>query len=168
VNAGAFSGLETPTSDFVGLVGFASPGGFSASASARFDEQSFEVRRFEAKAGLNLSRFSITGKYAFIQKQPLYGFDVDRRETTVAASARLHEYWRVFGSGTYDFQTNLLVANSVGFSYDDECFSFAMTLAEQRYRIENTGAVKHSQSVGFRLSFRTIGDFGTDSNAFAN
>ena len=52
VNVGAYSGLETDTSDFVGLFGFTSPNGFSASVSGRFDEQTFEVRRAEVKAGL--------------------------------------------------------------------------------------------------------------------
>jgi len=163
LNVGAFSGLETPTSDFVGLAGFATPWGLSASASARFDEQSWEIRRFEAKAGLNLSRFSVTGKYAFIQAQPLYGFPADRREVTVSGSARLHEYWRIFASGTYDLQTNMLVSDSIGFSYDDECFTYSMTLAESRDR--NTGEV--DQSIGFRLAFRTIGDFGSNSTNFS-
>ena len=50
VNVGAYSGLETEKSDYVGLAGFTSPYGLSASVSGRFDEQTFEVRRAEAKA----------------------------------------------------------------------------------------------------------------------
>ena len=88
VNAGAYSGLETDTSDFVGLVGFASPGGLSASASARLDEQTLEIRRGELKAGYTGDAFSVSGRYAFIQAQPLYGFDDDRREVSLGASAR--------------------------------------------------------------------------------
>ncbi|MCX7306329.1 MAG: LPS-assembly protein LptD, partial [Hyphomicrobiales bacterium] len=60
VNAGAYSGLETDTSDFVGLVGFASPGGLSASASARLDEQSLELRRGELKAAYTADAFSVS------------------------------------------------------------------------------------------------------------
>ncbi len=159
VNVGAFSGLETPKSDFVALAGFSSPFGLSASASARFDEQTGEVRRAEGKVGLALSRLSVTGKYAYIQAQPLYGFATDRREVTVGASARLHEYWRVFGSATYDFQSSVLVSDSIGFAYDDECFSYSMTVAESRNRTTK----EVSQSIGFNLSFRTIGDFGSGS-----
>jgi LPS-assembly protein len=159
VNAGAFSGLETPRSDFVGLVGFATPFGLSASVSGRFYEQTQVMRRFEAKAGLSMSRFSVSGKYAFIQAQPLYGFANDRREVSVAASTRLHEYWRIFASGTYDMEAKVLVSDSYGFSYDDECFTYSMTLTQSRDRTTR----EKSQQVGFTLSFRTIGDFGSST-----
>jgi LPS-assembly protein len=163
VNVGAYSGLETDTSDFVGLVGFATPNGLSASASARLDEQTFELRRTELKAGYSTPPLTLTAKYTFIQAQPLYGFDEDRREVTLAASTRLHENWRVFGSGTYDFESKVVVRDAVGFAYDDECFSYTMTFSETRDR--NTE--DSSQSIGFNVSFRTLGDFGTNTNTFS-
>ena len=164
VNVGAFSGLETPRSDFVGLAGFTSPFGLSASASVRLDEQSLAVRRAELKAGASIRSVSLTGKYAYIQAQPLYGFPTDRHEVTVGASARVAEFWRVFGSGTYDFQSNVLVSDSIGFAYDDECFSYSMTFSESRDRITR----KVTQNIGFYLSFRTIGDFGSDSGTLGS
>jgi len=163
VNAGASSGLETDTSDFVGLVGFATPTGIAASASARFDEQSFEMRRGELKLGYTSRPFSVSAKYAYIQAQPLYGFNNDRQEVTLAGSMRFAEYWRVFGSGTYDLESNLVRRNSFGFSYDDECFSYAMTFAQTRNGIDEP-----STSVGFNISFRTLGDFGSSSNEFVS
>ncbi|WP_374939319.1 LPS-assembly protein LptD [Mesorhizobium sp. NBSH29] len=164
VNAGAYSGLETETSDFVALAGFASPAGLSASVSGRFDEQTAELRRAELKAGYAASLFSINAKYTFIQAQPLYGFADDRREVSLGASTRFNENWKVFGSGTYDFESSVLVRNSVGFSYDDECFSYAMTYAETRDRDTREA----TQKVGFNISFRTIGDFGSDTSSFGS
>jgi LPS-assembly protein len=105
---------------------------------------------------------TLTAKYAFIQNQPLYGFPEDRRELTLAASSQLRESWRVFGSATYDFETDVLVRSAAGFAYDDECFSYSMTLSETRDRITEDS----SQSVGFNVSFRTIGDFGTNTSMF--
>ncbi|MGD9914564.1 MAG: LPS-assembly protein LptD [Rhizobiaceae bacterium] len=164
VNVGAFSGLETPRSDFVGLVGFASPHGFYGSVSARVDEQTLELRRAEAKAGVALDRGSVTAKYAYIQAQPLYGLPDDRHEVTLSGSLRLREYWRVYASGTYDFQTKVLISDSIGFAYDDECFTYSMTFSESRSRTTR----EVSQAVGFQLSFRTIGDFGTSSSGFSS
>src|SRR5699024_944258 len=66
VNAGADSGLETDTSDFVGLFGIAAPNGMSASVSARLDERTLEVRRSELKAGYSSDLFSVSANYAFI------------------------------------------------------------------------------------------------------
>ena len=104
VNAGAFSGLETDTSDFVGLAGFISPIGVSGSVGTRLDEQTLELRRTELKAGYSTIPVTVTAKYTFIQAQPLYGFPDDRTELTFATSAPVRENWRVFGSGTYDFE----------------------------------------------------------------
>jgi LPS-assembly protein len=160
VNVGAYSGLETENSDFVGLLGFASPFGLSASASARLDEQTLEMRRGELKAGYTGDIVSVSARYAFIQEQPLYGFDEDRREMSLGGSLRLHENWRVFGSGTYDFEQNVLVKDSLGFAYDDDCFTYLMTFSETRDSISE----ELSQSIGFNISFRTLGDFGTASD----
>ncbi len=164
VNVGAYSGLETDTSDFVGLFGFSTPSGVSASLSARLDEQTLEIRRSELKAGYSSDAFSVTSSYTFIQAQPLYGFTGDRRELSVGASARLHESWRVFGSGTYDFETDVMVKDAVGFAYDDECFTYLMTFSETRDAI----SLERSQSIGFNLSFRTLGDFGSGSGKLAD
>jgi len=163
VDVGAFSGLETDESDYVGLVGFSSPFGLSASASGRFDEQTFELRRAEAKAGYSRGPVSLNTSYTFIQAQPLYGFRDDRHEVSAGASLRFHENWRTFGSATYDFQTGIVANNSIGFAYDDECFSYTMTMATTRdlARVESD-----SHTFGFNISFRTLGDIGSSSAGF--
>jgi LPS-assembly protein len=157
VNVGAYSGLETDTSDFVGLLGFASPNGLSASASARLDEQTLELRRGELKAGYSADAFSVTARYVYIEGQPLYGFDEDRRELSFGGSTKLQEYWRVFGSGTYDFENSVLVNSAVGFAYDDECFTYLMTYSQQR----DATTKEETSTIGFNISFRTLGDFGS-------
>ena len=161
VNVGAYSGLQTPTSDYVGLVGFNSPNGFSGSLSGRFDEQSFEIRRAEVKAAYSGLPVSLSAKYAFIQAQPLYGFTTDRHEVTLGASTHLNENWRIFGTGTYDLQQSVLVKDGVGFAYNDSCFTYLMTFSESRDSVTK----EVSQNVGFNLSFRTLGDFGSSTSA---
>ena len=127
--------------------------------------RSLELRRAELKAGLVASPISLTAKYAFIQAQPLYGFpdgpprsdaSADRPScsTTGACSLRARMISR----------HNVLTTDSVGFSYDDECFSYTMTYGEAR----NSTTLETSQTVGFNISFRTIGDFGSNSSTFAS
>lgn len=160
VNAGANSGLETDTSDFVGLIGFASPNGFLASASARLDEQTLDLRRSEVKAAYTTEAFSVAAKYAFIQAQQLYGFDDDRQEISFGATTRFQENWRAFGSGTFDLERNMLAKNSVGFAYDDDCFTYLMTYSQERDRDTR----ETSSTIGFNISFRTLGEFGSASD----
>jgi LPS-assembly protein len=158
VNAGAFSGLETDTSDYVALAGFAAPFGLAASVSGRFDEKSLELRRAEAKVGLSGRPVSLAGNYTFIQAQPLYGFSEDRHEVSLSASVRFMENWRAFGSGTYDLESAVLARDSLGFAYDDECFSYAISMRTTRDvdRIETD-----SRTFAFSVSLRTLGDFGS-------
>ncbi|RWM07812.1 MAG: LPS-assembly protein LptD [Mesorhizobium sp.] len=161
VNVGAESGLDKRTSDYVGLVGFNSPSGFSGSLSGRFDEQTFEVRRAEVKAAYSSLPISLSAKYAFIEAQPLYGFTTDRHEVTLGASTHLAENWRLFGTGTYDIRSNVLVKDGVGFAYNDSCFTYIMTYSQTR----DTITKEVSQNIGFNLSFRTLGDFGSSTSA---
>ncbi|OWK20522.1 hypothetical protein AJ88_29700 [Mesorhizobium amorphae CCBAU 01583] len=104
---------------------------------------------------------SLSAKYAFIQAQPLYGFTTDRHEVTLGASTHLAENWRVFGTGTYDLKQSVLVKDGVGFAYNDSCFTYLMTFSESR----DTITKEVSQNVGFNLSFRTLGDFGTSQSS---
>jgi LPS-assembly protein len=165
VNVGAYSGLETDTSDYVGLVGFASPYGLSASLSGRFDEQSFELRRAEAKAGYTNGPVAVTANYTFIQAQPLYGFSEDRHEISAATSIRFHENWRAFGSGTYDIQSGVLVSDSIGLAYDDECFAYAVSMTESR---DTDGGDDTERRFGISVSLRTLGDFGKGTGAWGS
>ena len=162
VNAGADSGLETSRSDYVGLAGFSAPNGFSASLSGRFDEQSLAMRRAEVKAAYTGSPISLSARYTFIQAQPSYGVPEDLQELSFGSSARLNQNWRVFGSGTYDLEKSLFTSDGLGFAYDDECFSYTMTLSQSR----NRDTRELTQNIGFNISFRTLGDFGSATSSF--
>ncbi|MDZ5696298.1 LPS-assembly protein LptD [Chelativorans sp. M5D2P16] len=162
VNAGAYSGLETDISDFVGLVGITTPSGLSLSAGGRFDEETFALRRTDLRAGATVGPVTANVQYAFIEAQPLYGFDEDRREVSGGTSVRLHENWRAFASGTYDLEKQIMVKNSFGFAYDDECFIYTMRFSQERDR--NNG--EQEFSFGFNISLRTLGEFGTAPGAF--
>ena len=114
------------TSDYVGLVGFTTPIGLSASVSGRFDEQTFEVRRAEVEGRLFRRRRSrCRANYAFIQAQPLYGFTDDRHEVTLGASAQLaRELARLRLRHLRSRTAACWSTTSIGFAYDDECFTY--------------------------------------------
>ena len=118
-------------SDYVGLVGFATPYGLSASVSGRFDEQTFEIRRTELQGRLfDADLVRSAARYAFIQAQPLYGFPDDRHEMsarrhrpsctrTGASSVAAPTIWNRHAG-----------QDAVGFAYNDECFTYLMTFSQ--------------------------------------
>ncbi len=163
VHAGASSGLETNTSDFVALAGITSPNGFSASASGRFDKKTLRVRRAEVKTAYVTRPVTLTGRYTYIQAQPLYGFPTDRQEVAGTSTIRFLDNWRVFGAATYDFQSKTLVSGRIGLGYDDECFSYSLFATETRSVL---GTQPVERTIGFNVKLRTLGDFGSDTGEF--
>ncbi len=161
LNVGADSGLETDVSDFVGMFGASYRNAVSGAVRARFDEKTFEVRRAETEIGYRSHDLSASGGYAFIQAQPTYGFSADRHEVNGRASFRLGEAWRVMGNATYDITNKRLARNGIGLAYDNDCFAIGLLFQQSR---SSTDAL--SNSVGLRLAFRTLGDFGSSSAEF--
>jgi LPS-assembly protein len=159
VHVGAASGLETDRSDYVGMVGLSSPTGFSLAAGARFDEKTFDVRRTDVSAAYSSRPFSVSAVYSFIDAQPDYGFANDRHEVRGSASVRIHENWRIFGSGTYDLKSEVLTRRSIGFAYDDDCFAYSISMSE--YQDPSNG--NKTRNFGFTVSLRTIGEFGSST-----
>lgn len=164
VNVGAYSGLETDVSDFVGMVSVNTPNSLKLSAAGRFDEKTFEIRRTDFGAQATVGQVDLNATYTYIQSQPLYGLDIDRREISLATRVRLSENWSVSGRGSYDFESETLVKSGINFAYADECFTYAVAVT----RTETTIDRDVDFNFGFRIGFRTIGDFGSATNDFSD
>jgi LPS-assembly protein len=166
VSVGAYSGLDTDVSDYVGAVGFNNGDGISALADARFDKDDLTLRRATVGAAASNGLVSLTGRYSFIDTQPLYGFPNDREEVSVGASAHLNENWKIFGSATYNLAFDQMVNNSFGISYADECLTYSIAYT-QNTTLAYSGDIlvpnDTTTNIGFFISFRTLGDIGTNS-----
>lgn len=162
VNAGAYSGLDSDVSDFVGLFGVTTPYGLSASLGGRFDEETLEVRRSDVRAGYSAGPLNLSMQYSFIQAQPRYGFPDDRREVSGRANLNFADDWYAFGDATYDLERSVLVRNTLGIAYQDECFIYAMS-----YEQDTNARTKETEhTIGVRVSLRTLGDFGSKTRGF--
>ncbi|MCI5077210.1 LPS-assembly protein LptD [Oricola sp.] len=157
MNAGADSGLETDVSDVVAMVGASYEESFTAALRGRFDESNFSVRRAEAEVGYTSEPVSASAGYAFIDAQPTYGYETDRREVSGTASFRVADFWRVSGNATFDITNKRLAESGIGFGYEDECFALGIQWNQTRDAADST-----TTTIGFRLSFRTLGDLGND------
>jgi LPS-assembly protein len=139
------------------MVGLSSPTGLSLAAGARFDQSNFDLRRTDVSAAYTSRPLSVSGVYSFIEAQPDYGFADDRHEIRGRAKVKLLENWSAFGGATYDLTSEVLVRKSIGFAYDDDCFSYSLFVTE----VEDPRNNEKSRSFGFNVTLRTIGEFGT-------
>ena len=158
VNVGAFSGLETSRSDYVGSVGVDLPSGFSMTAEGRFDEEAFTLQRSDLGVSYVQRRFSASVAHTTVKPQPGYGSDTDRNEIKGAASINFGESWRAFGSLSYDIEDSLLSDNTIGFGYRDECIDISFFYRQNR---DSNQAI--DWSFGVMLTLRTLGDFNFGS-----
>ncbi len=161
VNTGEESGLESDESDIVAMAGINIGNGFSLEARGRFDQSDFALARLETSGRYRSDRLSLTAGYVFIGAQPDYGFEDDREQARVSGSLKIAEYWSAFGAAVYDIENNQLISNSIGLSYNDECFSLSLAFSETRNRYTSDVS---GQKVLLRIGIRTIGTIDHSQN----
>jgi LPS-assembly protein len=154
-DTGSYSGLESDASDYVAGLSLSTKTGFLASSGVRFDNDSFEVNRFDTQILGIGGPLTAALTYAFIREQPGLGIDDDRSELQAAASLRLSENWRVFGSSRYDLINDEFVRHALGFAYDSEEFSLSFSYSN------DLTTTPSDQTFYFRAGFRTLGDVGS-------
>ncbi|MBN9023887.1 MAG: LPS-assembly protein LptD, partial [Rhizobiales bacterium] len=155
-DVGAYSGLESDVSDYVGRITLGSPA-TKVSLRGRFDDEDFSVQRAEIEASQTFSWLSASASYGFIRDVPTAGID-QQQFVNVNASARFADNWRLFGSAVYDVQHRSVSKDSIGLSYDNSCVSLSIAYTETR----NT--LIPDRSLTFRLLLRTLAEGSVDAN----
>jgi LPS-assembly protein len=155
-DVGAYSGLETDVSDYVGRVSIGSPTS-KLIMRGRFDESTFEIQRAEVEASQTIDWFSASAAYGFIRDVPTAGID-QQQFVNVNASATFADSWRLFGSAVYDVEHKSVSRNSIGLAYDDSCVSLSIAYSETR----NTLIPDRQLTV--RLLLRTLAEGTVNAN----
>lgn len=161
-DTGAFSGLETNISDYVGSVAVDFGSDARIAARGRFDEKDFAVNRAEIEATKVTGPVTMSAAYIYLRKdlQPDDGDDSSIEETqgvNASASVRVFDNWRVFGALSYNLTGAAIASNSLGLAYDDECLSLSIAYSEAY------GTDIPTRKLAFYINFRTLGD--TNINA---
>ncbi|HVK91710.1 MAG TPA: LPS-assembly protein LptD [Mycoplana sp.] len=155
VNAGANSGLQYDSSDYVSMAGIDTPTGWALAYSTRLDRRDLSLQRADTRIGFENYRLQAAATYTWIAAQPLYGSDTDQDELQTIAALKFRDYWTVFGSLTYDINNSNLARSGVGLTYDDRDTLFSIVYENTR---DTSQTIANDWSIGVRLSFRTLGD----------
>jgi LPS-assembly protein len=124
-NTGVDSGLATQKSDYVASASYAPNRTYTFSVRSRFDEQTWDVQRFEAEARANFDRWSIGLTYGNYAAQPELGY-LTRREGLLAnGSIKIAANWVATGAARWDLEANKLNQYVIGAGYVDDCFVLA-------------------------------------------
>lgn len=179
-NVGFNSGLDDRRSDYVGRFQVSPSDRMNFVVRARFDEQNFASKRFEAQASIKLTDQLVTGiTYANYAPQPLLGYPFRREGLMLNAKLNLNKNWFVTGELLADLDRYLvnrelnktlppgvspyntrrvqLAGMSLGIGYQDECTTFSVAY-QSTYNDPSLGLRERNQSVVMRLELRTLGD----------
>lgn len=154
-STGAYSGLEGDVSDYVAGLSLSTKTGFLASSGVRLDHDSFEVNRFDGQVLGISGPLTAALTYAYIRAQPDLGVNESRSELQAAASLRLTENWRMFGSSRYDLVNSEFVRHAFGLAYDAEEFSVSFSYSDDMTKTNG------DKTFYMKLGFRTLGEFGS-------
>jgi LPS-assembly protein len=125
INTGVDSGLATPRSDYVASVNYSPNSTYTFSVRSRFDEQTWNVQRFEAEARANFNRWSISMMYGNYAPQPDLGYLTRREGLLASGSVKVAANWVATGALRWDLEANKLNQYVVGAGYVDDCFVLA-------------------------------------------
>ncbi|WP_456683241.1 LPS-assembly protein LptD [Bradyrhizobium sp. USDA 3311] len=120
-NTGLDSGLDKPRSDYVASVDYSPNRTYTFSVRGRFDEQTWNVQRFEAEGRANFDRWSLSMMYGNYAPQPELGYLTRREGILTSASVKVASNWLMQGSARWDLEANKINQYVVGAGYVDDC-----------------------------------------------
>lgn len=180
-NVGRDSGLETRASDYVGRLTINPSSSLTFSTRARFDQDTFALKRVESTLGARIGMFSPSLTYARYDAQPELGQDRRREGLLASMRVNLSPNWYVSGSALLDldrylldrenfiraYQVNpatavynssgtTLASMSLGAGYEDECTTLSVVYTSI-LKDNSSGEKERNQTIMLRLELRTLG-----------
>jgi LPS-assembly protein len=155
-NTGLDSGLERSLSDYVASVDYSPNRTYTFSVRSRFDEQTWNVQRFEAEARANFDRWSASLLYGNYAPQPDLGYLTRREGLLGTGSLKVAANWVVTGAARWDLEANKVDQYVVGAGYVDDCFVLAANyITSFNYATASTPPVL-SHAYMLQIGLRTL------------
>ncbi len=155
------SGLDEDQSDYVAGMYFDVPSMFRFVAQARFDEETFDVRRLDLMGSGEYGPVRGAVNYVNADPQPGLGVFEDREELLASAALQVTDLWSVFGDIRYNFEIDEALEQSIGVKYHCECFM--MSVKYTKSNIEDRD-IQPEETVLVGFEFKNLGgaDVQTD------
>jgi LPS-assembly protein len=155
-NTGVDSGLQKTMSDYVASVDYSPNRTYTFSVRSRFDEQTWNVQRFEAQASANFDRWSVSMIYGNYAPQPDLGYLTRREGILGQGSVKVAANWVLSGGARWDLEANKVNQYIIGAGYVDDCFVLGVNyLKSYNYGVGGTPPVL-SETYMLTIGLRTI------------
>lgn len=148
------SGLENTGSDFVTSATLQPTSNLRFHYIGRFDSQTFEPKRQEVHAELQMDQLFLAVNYGNIDSSPAFSRPFHQHHVWSQAALQLGSDFHLFGGLRYDVQDDYIVTNHIGIGYECDCASIKLTYRENRTRERD---VEPDRSVVLSVEFKTLG-----------
>jgi LPS-assembly protein len=155
-NTGLDSGLDKPLSDYVLRLAYQPSQMYAFTTRFRFDEATWNVKRFELETKVNFDRVTFTGIYGQYAAQPELGFLTQREGVLGTSTLKLTTNWSLFGAVGYDLDAQRFDQTQLGVTYIDDCIALALQYTSS-YTISGNPQDK-THSIMLTLGLRTLWD----------
>jgi LPS-assembly protein len=150
------SGLDRNISDIVSAVQLSPVSYLDLLYSNRLDNSSLEPQRQELSTTFGVDAIRVDATYVKFDGDSQEDLQF-REELTFGLNTRLSRYWRSRVFGTRDIDSDSWRFLGLRVIYEDECFFFS---TEFKQRNIDDRRVEPSNSIFFRLGFKTLGSIG--------
>jgi LPS-assembly protein len=153
------TGLEDNFSDFVGRVAVQPNAYFDLYYRTRFDKDSLDARRHEARFSAGVPAFRLSTTYLFLDAVEGSEF-AGREETNIAIASQFTKEWRADFTAVRDEAAGEMRSIGTNLTYEDECLIFRATASRQFFRDRE---LEPEDALFFTLTFKTLGEIRTES-----
>jgi len=153
-NTGLNSGLDTTRSDYVARVSYQPNSIYTFTSRFRFDNDTFEAKRFEIETRATFDRWSAMVLYGDYAAQPEIGFLNRRQGVYGLGTYKLDANWVVLGGARYDINAEKFDQTRIGLGYMDDCLILAVNYITSYIY---SGNVSNNHTIMLQLSLRTLG-----------
>lgn len=164
-NTGVDSGLEHTVSDYVTSVDYSPNRTYTFSVRSRFDQQTWNVQRFEAEARANFDRWSVSMIYGNYAAQPDLGYLTRREGILGSGSIKIANNWVVSGGARWDLEANKINQYVIGAGYVDDCFVLAANYVTSYNYTAGTTPPVLSHAYMLQIGLRTIAQTSSTSSS---
>ncbi|PLX33915.1 MAG: hypothetical protein C0605_15265 [Hyphomicrobiales bacterium] len=160
---GVDTGLEHRRSDYVASLTLSPFSWLSMSSRLRVDPKKLKLNKHEFDLTASSSWLWTSLQYTRLAAQPALGSTAIREEISAYSKLKLHENWSVLGSMRYDIGNKEPVEESLGLSYEDECFLTTFKV-ENTYRRDRD--LSKDLKISLAVTLKTLGEssVGTTAN----
>ena len=150
----ARAGLDRQTSDTVGEVGFEWGRGFAFTAAYQYDNEAGDLVSADYAMRIRTDRLSLRAEYYEAQ-----GLTRDISAYTVRGQYEFAENWFAVFLRTEDIERDALLDQRIGFAFEDDCTRFEVVYQRRDDLLFGSDP---SESIRFRVSLATLGQFGAN------